>query len=76
MVEQTTESLFLAIGLEPKFVQQTLKNPKITKILTEVLQSANVTKCEKKIGFYFFPNFFINFSFKRSLALQYSYHSS
>ena len=61
MVEQTTESLFLAIGLEPKFVQQTLKNPKITKTLTEVLQAASVTKCEKKTGGYFFSTLLLIF---------------
>ena len=51
MVETTHEQLFLAIGLEAKFVQQTLKNAKVTKNLLEVLQAAKVAKCEKKTGF-------------------------
>ena len=46
----SSEALFLAIGLEPKFVLQTLKNPKVTKSLTEVLHASNTLKCDKKTG--------------------------
>lgn len=44
------EELFLAIGLESKFVAQTLKNQKVTQSLLEVLQSAKLTKADKKTG--------------------------
>ena len=50
----SAESLFLAIGLEPKFVQQTLKNVKVTKSLTEVLAASKTTQCDKKTGFIHF----------------------
>lgn len=50
MSNSNPEALFLAIGLEPKSVAQTLKNQKVTQSLLEVLQSANVTQADKKIG--------------------------
>lgn len=49
-IDKEKEALLLAIGLEPKFVQQTLKNPKITKSLLEVLDASKVASCDKKIG--------------------------
>jgi hypothetical protein len=61
MSNPNPETLFLAIGLEPKFVGQTLKNQKVTQSLLEVLQLANVSSSDKKTGQLFFYLFLFLF---------------
>lgn len=49
-MEDSTKSLFLAIGLDPKVVDSTLKNKKVTQRLKEVVELAGITEASKTIG--------------------------
>ena len=49
-MEDQTKNLFLAIGLDPKVVESTLKNKKVTQRLKEVVDLAKVTEATKTVG--------------------------
>jgi glutaminyl-tRNA synthetase len=49
-MEDPTKCLFLAIGLDPKVVDSTLKNKKVTQRLREVIELAAITEATKTIG--------------------------
>ena len=49
-MEDSTKSLFLAIGLDPKVVDNTLKNKKVTERLTNVISLAGIKEANKNIG--------------------------
>lgn len=46
------------INLEPKVIDNTLANAKVTEALLATIQEAGITECDKKIGK--FPFFFIS----------------
>jgi glutaminyl-tRNA synthetase len=43
-------TLFLAIGLDPKVVESTLKNKKVTHRLKEVVELAGIKEANKTVG--------------------------
>lgn len=47
---EENQSLFLAIGLDSKVVESTLKNKKVTQRLKEVIDASGLTKASKAIG--------------------------
>ena len=49
-MEDSTKTLFLAIGLDAKVVDSTLKNKKVTQRLKEVVEIAGVTQASKTVG--------------------------
>ena len=49
-MEDSTKTLFLAIGLDPKVVENTLKNKKVTQRLAEVVSLAGIKEANKNIG--------------------------
>lgn len=49
-MEDATKALFLAIGLDPKVVDSTLKNKKVTQRLKEVVALAGITEASKNVG--------------------------
>jgi glutaminyl-tRNA synthetase len=49
-MEESTKSLFLAIGLDPKVVDSTLKNKNVTQRLKEVIDLAGVKEANKTVG--------------------------
>jgi glutaminyl-tRNA synthetase len=49
-MEDSTKSLFLAIGLDPKVAESTLKNKKVTQRLKEVIEIAGITEASKTVG--------------------------
>ena len=49
-MEDSTKTLFLAIGLDSKVVDNTLKNKKVTQRLKEVVELAGLKECSKNIG--------------------------
>ena len=53
MVEDTsaaTKELFVAIGIDAKVVDSTLKNKKVTQRLKEVIEIAGVKTASKSVG--------------------------
>lgn len=40
--QDSTKTLFLNIGIDPKVVDSTLKNKKVTQRLKEVIESADI----------------------------------
>ena len=49
-MEDTHKDLFLAIGLDPKVVDNTLKNKKVTQRLKEVIDTAGIKNADKHHG--------------------------
>lgn len=49
-MEDSTKTLFLAIGLDAKVVDSTLKNKKVTQRLKEVVELAGITQASKTVG--------------------------
>jgi glutaminyl-tRNA synthetase len=49
-MEDANKTLFLAIGLDPKVVDSTLKNKKVTQRLKEVIELAGIKEANKTIG--------------------------
>lgn len=49
-MEDNTKELFLAIGLDPKVAESTLKNKKVTQRLKEVIELAGIKEANKTVG--------------------------
>lgn len=49
-MEDSTKELFLAIGLDPKVAESTLKNKKVTQRLKEVIELAGIKEANKTVG--------------------------
>lgn len=49
-MEDANKALFLAIGLDNKVVDSTLKNKKVTQRLKEVVDLAGITTASKNTG--------------------------
>lgn len=49
-MEHSPSELFLAVGLDPKVVENTLKNKKVTQRLQEVLALAGISSANKTVG--------------------------
>jgi trehalose-6-phosphate synthase len=49
-MEDSTKAQFLAIGLDPKVVESTLKNKKVTQRLKEVIELSGQKETNKNIG--------------------------
>lgn len=49
-MEDSNKTLFLAIGLDAKVVDSTLKNKKVTQRLKEVVELAGITEASKTVG--------------------------
>ena len=49
-MEDSAKELFLAIGLDPKVVESTLKNKKVTQRLKEVIELAGIKEANKTVG--------------------------
>ena len=49
-MEDSTKTLFLAIGIDTKVVESTLKNKKVTQRLKDVVEQAGITEASKIIG--------------------------
>ena len=49
-MEDTTKELFLAIGIDAKVVDSTLKNKKVTQRLKEVIDLAGIKEANKTVG--------------------------
>ena len=49
-MDNSIKDQFLAIGLDPKVVESTLKNKKVTQRLKEVVDFANLKESNKTLG--------------------------
>jgi len=49
-MDNSIKDQFLAIGLDPKVVESTLKNKKVTQRLKEVVDFANLKEANKTLG--------------------------
>jgi len=49
-MEDTTKELFLAIGIDAKVVDSTLKNKKVTQRLKDVIDHAGIKEANKTVG--------------------------
>ena len=54
MESDKMKELLINIGLEPKFVESSLKNKKLCERLVEVLEIGKTKNCDKKIGTLFY----------------------
>jgi hypothetical protein len=50
MAESDIKGLLEKFNLDPKVIESTLANPKITAVLVETIKESGLKGCDKKVG--------------------------